>query len=125
MFYLKNGLIKSTFKNLSINKLSRASSHEFIEWCGLVNGIQKHDSLKFDQKIYKNELYLEFIQDNPDYAPKAKLTISRIGFYKWLKAFALYKTGIEPTEDRDLNGLWMVIHTDKNNIVKPKNELDF
>ena len=125
MFYLKNGLLKSTFKNLSIRKLSAETCHEFIEWCGLINGIARHDSLKLDQKIYKNELYLEFIQDNPDYAPKAKMTISRTAFYKWLRSFALYKTGITPTEDRDMNGKWMIINTDKNNIVKPKNEFEF
>ena len=53
------------------------------------------------------------------------MTISRTAFYKWVRSFALYKTGITPTEDRDMNGKWMIIHTDKNNIVKPKNELDF
>ena len=125
MFYLKNGLLKSKFKNLSIRKLSAETCHEFIEWCGLIDGISKHDSLKFDEKIYKNELYLEFIQDNPDYAPKAKMTISRTAFYKWLKAFAIFITGIEPMEDRDMNGKWMIIYTDKNIKVKPTDELEF
>ena len=29
-------------------------------------------------------MYLDFIQEYPDYAPRAKMTISRIRFNKWL-----------------------------------------
>ena len=53
------------------------------------------------------------------------MTISRTAFYKWLKAFAIFQTGLEPMEDRDMNGKWMIIYTDKNKKVKPKDELEF
>ena len=33
-----------------------------------------------DIKIYKNELYFDFINEYPDYGPKAKMTISRTRF---------------------------------------------
>ena len=41
----------------------------------------------------KNDLYLEFIQDNPDFAPKAKRTISRTEFYRWLNSFGIKLMG--------------------------------
>ncbi|QDP56289.1 MAG: hypothetical protein GOVbin3009_56 [Prokaryotic dsDNA virus sp.] len=118
MFYLSNGLIKADFKNLTIRKLSADTCHEFIEWCGLVGADNKNDSIKYNEKIYKNDLYLEFIDDNPDFAPKAKRTISRTEFYRWLNSFALYKTGIKPDEGRDLNGRWIIFLTDKTKVKK-------
>ena len=36
--YLATGLIKSKFVNVNIRQLSAETSHEFIEWCGLVQG---------------------------------------------------------------------------------------
>jgi hypothetical protein len=122
MFYLKNGLIKANFKNLTVRKLSADTCHEFIEWCGLVGTDNPNETIKYNEKIYKNDLYLEFIGDNPDFAPKAKRTISRTEFYRWLNSFALYKTGIKPDEGRDLNGRWIIFLTDKT---KVKNEQEF
>jgi hypothetical protein len=61
-------------------------------------------------------LYIEFIQDNPDFAPKAKRTISRTEFYRWLVSYALFKTGITPKEDRDLNGRWIMFLTNKEEV---------
>jgi hypothetical protein len=60
------------------------------------------------------DLYLDFISDHPDYAPKAKMAISRTKFYRWLKAYGLYLTNQEPDEGRDANGRWIIIHSNKN-----------
>ena len=125
MFYLTNGLLKSEFKNLSIRKLSAETCHEFIEWCGLIGGTTKNHTLRFNEQLYYNDLYLEFIQDNPDFAPKAKMTISRTLFYNWLKAFAVFRTGQEPSVGRDMNGKWIIINTDPNTPIKKLNELEF
>lgn len=118
MFYLTNGLIKADFKNLTVRKLSADTCHEFIEWCGLVGSENANEAIKYNEKIYKNDLYLEFIQDNPDFAPKAKRTISRTEFYRWLNSFALFKTGIKADEGRDLNGRWIIFLTDKSKVKK-------
>ncbi len=56
MFYLKNGLIKSDFKNLSVRKLSAATSHEFIEFCGLILGSRPNELLRVNEKIYMKNL---------------------------------------------------------------------
>jgi hypothetical protein len=113
--YLNTGLVKSKFVNLKIRQLSAETCHEFIEWCGLVDGQDRGANLDSNTKLYKNELYFNFIEEYPDYGPKSKLTISRTKFYKWLVSFAMFKEGIPPEEGRDMNGRWIVIR--KNNDV--------
>ena len=105
--YLKTGLVKSTFVNLQVRQLSAETSHDFIEWCGLIEGTPKNSHLEVGVKLMKQDLYYEFIQEYPDYAPKAKMTISRTRFYKWLTAYAVFATGVTPEEGRDPSGRWL------------------
>tara|TARA_R100000951_G_scaffold23034_1_gene19092 strand:- start:215 stop:2629 length:2415 start_codon:yes stop_codon:yes gene_type:complete len=105
--YLKTGLVKSTFVNLQVRQLSAETSHDFIEWCGLIEGTPSNTHLDIGIKLMKQDLYYEFIQEYPDYAPKAKMTISRTRFYKWLTAYAVFTTGITPEEGRDPSGRWL------------------
>jgi hypothetical protein len=107
--YLQKGLIQSEFVNLKIRQLSAETSHDFIEWCGLLDGTEDNQKLVPDIKIYKNEMYYEFVNEYPDYGPKSKMTISRIRFYKWLHAFCMYKEGVPPEEGRDTTGRWFMI----------------
>ena len=111
--YLDTGLVKSKFVNLKIRQLSAETSHDFIEWCGLVDGQQRNTSLETGIRLYKNDLYHDFISEYPDYGPKAKMTISRTKFYKWLVSYAIYKEGVIPEEGRDLQGRWIIIHKKK------------
>jgi hypothetical protein len=107
--YLTTGLVKSKFVNLQVRQLSAETAHDFIEWCGLVQGHQKNQLLREGHKLMKQDLYLEFISEYPDYGPKAKMTISRTRFYKWLVAYALFTTGMQPEEGRDPSGRWLRI----------------
>ena len=107
--YLNTGLLESKFVNLKIRQLSAETSHDFIEWCGLINGSQENPLLEVDIKISLHTTYLDFIEQYPDYAPKAKLTISRIKFNKWMSAYASFKSGTSPQEGRDMAGRWMRI----------------
>ena len=111
--YLRSGLVKSKFVNLKIRQLSAETAHDFIEWCGLVDGQQRNTALETGVRLYKNDLYYDFINEYPDYGPKAKMTISRTKFYKWLVSYAIYKEGVTPEEGRDLNGRWIIIHKKK------------
>lgn len=111
--YLDTGLVKSKFVNLKIRQLSAETAHDFIEWCGLVDGQQRNTALEVGVRLYKNDLYHDFINEYPDYGPKAKMTISRTKFYKWLVSYALYKEGVTPEEGRDLNGRWIIINRKK------------
>ena len=107
--YLVSGLLKSEFVNLKVRQLSAETCHDFIEWCGLLEGQEPNPLLQTGIKIYKQDIYFEFIQENPDYGPKSKMTISRTRFYKWLNAYALFKEGVQPEENRDHSGRWMRI----------------
>jgi len=121
--YLDKGLIKSEFVNLKIRQLAAETCHEFIEWCGLVDGIPANEKLKVNVKVYKPDLYMDFIEDNPDFAPKAKMTISRTRFYKWLQAYNLYKYDCEPEEGRDHSSRWIIFRNKQHYEHTP--ELDF
>jgi len=105
--YLDNGLIKSEFVNLKIRRLSAETCHEFIEWCGLVKGMPHNEKLDINKRMMKTELYMDFIEDNPDFAPKAKMTVSRTRFYKWLVAYNQFKHDCDPEEGRDSSGRWI------------------
>jgi hypothetical protein len=121
--YLTTGLIKSTFVNLKIRKLSAETCHEFIDWCGLITGKPNTDKLVIGEIIYKQDLYIDFIQDNPDYASRSKMTISRTTFYKWLNSYGVYMTGIQPIEGRSAAGHW--IKFIENSCKTPKDEGEF
>ncbi len=108
--YIKTGLVKSKFVNLKIRQLSAETCHEFIEWCGLVDTHQNREvMLQADTRLYKNELYSNFIDEYPDYGPRGRMSVSRTKFYKWLIAYGIYKEGVMPQEDRDQQGRWIII----------------
>ncbi len=105
--YLETGLVKSTFVNLAVRRLSATTTHDFIEWCGLIKGSTKSNALMFDTKLFKHELYLDFTSDYPDYAAKGKMSISRTRFYKWLNAYGMFSCGRSPDEGRNTDGRWI------------------
>jgi hypothetical protein len=112
--YLTTGLVKSKFVNLKIRQLSASTSHDFIEWCGLIEGHQKNNKLVLDSRLSMQDLYFDFIGEYPDYGPKAKMTISRTRFYKWLIQYGSYITNKQPLEGRDMNGRWFEMQTPKS-----------
>jgi hypothetical protein len=109
--YLNTGLVKSKFVNLKIRQLSAETAHDFIEWCGLVEGQPKNNTLEPEIRLYKNDLYNDFVNEYPDYGPKSKMTISRTKFYKWLVSYGMFKYGVAPEEGRDMMGRWIIIHS--------------
>ena len=106
--YISEGLIESSSSNSKLKRLSSDTCHEFIEWLGLVDGSKGCELIKFNKKIFKDELYMEFIDDNPDFAPKAKRTISRTAFYKWLKYYGDYESSVEFVDGRTNQGRWVM-----------------
>ena len=110
--YLTTGLVKSKFINLKIRQLSAQTSHDFIEWCGLIAGHQKNDKLRFEERLIMQDLYFDFIGEYHDYAPKAKMTISRTRFYRWLIAYGNFMCN-DVDEGRDSNGRWFTMKKPK------------
>jgi hypothetical protein len=83
----------------------------------LVDNGEANRLLEPGERRYKQDLYMEFITEYPDYGPKAKMTISRTRFYKWLISYAMFKEGVPPEEGRDQQGRWIRI--------RRKNELNY
>ena len=52
-------------------------------------------------------MYTDFVEDNPDFAPKSKMSVSRVRFSKWLVAFSQYQYGCLPEEGRDTHARWI------------------
>ena len=104
--YLDKGLIKSDFVNLKTRQFSAETCHEFIEWCGVIDG-KKHHKLVRNLKLYKHDLYVDFTDEHPDYAPKAKMALSRNRFGKWLVSYAQFKYQCDPLQGRDKIGRWI------------------
>lgn len=107
--YLNTGLVKSKFVNLKIRQLSAETCHDFIEWCGLIDSTEANRLLESGDRMYKQDLYTEFVAEYPDYGPKSRMTISRTKFYKWLNSYCIFKEGILPEEGRDHIGRWIRI----------------
>jgi hypothetical protein len=106
--YMRTGLIESNFVNLKARSLEASTCYDFIEWCGVISG-DANPMLSLDTRLMGNELFNHFILDYPDYGPRAKLTISRTVFYRWIKEYGLYITGIEPEKGKDNYGQWIII----------------
>ena len=110
--YLSTGLVESKFVNLKIRRLSAETSHDFIEWCGLVYGGQVNTLLKKDERINLSVCYQNFIEEYPDYGPKSKETISRIKFNKWMYAYGSYVSSVKVEEGRDSSGKYIIIKSE-------------
>ena len=108
--YMRTGLIKSDFVNLKARSLEASTCHDFIEWCGILSD-EENPKLMTDTKLLGNELYNHFVLDYPDYGARAKLSISRTTFYKWLMAYGSFLTGITPEKGKDKFGQWIIIKT--------------
>ena len=107
--FLVTGLVKSKFVNLKIRQLSAETSHEFIEWCGLIDDQDREIVLEPGVRLYKNDLYDNFVREYPDYGPSSRMSMSRTKFYKWLNSFAMYKEGVPPEDGRDARGRWIIM----------------
>ena len=114
--YLRKGLIRSKFVNLKVRQLSAETSHDFIEWCGLLDSASSNDKLVPGIRNQLNDMYFDFINEYPDYGPKSKLTISRQRFYKWVYSYCVFKTGIKPLEGKGEVGKWIeMVEKDETN----------
>jgi hypothetical protein len=105
--YLGYGLLKSHSINQKIRNLGADTSHEFIEWCGLIEGEMENALVSKGRRSYKQTLYMEFTNEYPDYGARAKMSITRNRFYKWLVSYSNYKFGCTPEEGRDRDGRWI------------------
>tara|TARA_B100000780_G_scaffold279102_1_gene255592 strand:- start:4022 stop:6433 length:2412 start_codon:yes stop_codon:yes gene_type:complete len=104
--YLDKGLLKSDFINQKTRTFAANTSYSFIEWCGVIDG-KPHPKLVTDHRIYKNDLFLDFVDEYPDYAPKSRDSVNRNEFGKWLMSYAEFKHECKALEGRDGIGRWI------------------
>ena len=104
--YLDKGLLKSDFINQKTRTFAANTSYSFVEWCGVIDG-KPHPKLITDQRIYKNDLFLDFVDEYPDYAPKSRDSVNRNEFGKWLMSYAEFKHECKALEGRDGIGRWI------------------
>ena len=121
--YLEKGLIKSKFVNLKVRQLSAETSHDFIEWCGLIDGAVPNRTLAEGGRLSMQTLYEEFVHEYPDYSPRAKYSISRTRFYRWLISYCIYKDGQTPQNGRDASGKWIILKPIED--VVPQQTIEF
>jgi hypothetical protein len=104
--YLNKGLILSEYKNKAMMELTSNTNYTFAEWCGAYKG-KPHRKLVKGKRIYENDLFLEFVDDNPDFDKYGKDKVSRNKFGKWLRYYGEFKYKCKPRGDRDMIGKWI------------------
>jgi len=112
--YLVTGLVESSSSNTKIKKLAADTCHEFVEWLGLLEGSDANYTIDFNKKLFKDDLFADFIEVNPDFATNGKRTISRTSFYKWLKYYADFNNDIEWSDGRASQGRWIIFKNKDN-----------
>lgn len=123
--YLNVGLVESVLKKTHLRNFIEDTDQAFAEWLGLIDGSIQNDSIIMDKKMFKDELFNEFIADNPDFAPRAKMSLSRTLFYKWLRSYAEFLDGVSYVEGRDGMGRWIIFRTLEDKPIKKEDELVF
>jgi len=109
--YLDKGFIHADFVNKKLKDFIKDTGRDFAEWCGLLQGYPANALLIPKMKLYKQELFIEFLEDYPDHSSRgAGTTLTRNEFYKWLKLYAQYKYDVEPDEGRDRVGRWITLN---------------
>lgn len=119
-YYMEHGLVKSKFVNLKLRQLISDTSHDFVEWAGLLDNDTHSNKLLVNQQYSTNELYHDFIDEYPDYGPKSKLTISRTKFNQYLKFLGVYMTNGDPEMGRSSSGKWIRLKTQAEIITQQK-----
>jgi len=109
--YLEKGLMKSDFINQRTRDLAADTSHSFIEWCGIVDG-RAHPKLVAGKRVYQNDLYLDFLEEFPDYGHRGSAKVSRNEFGKWLSFYSEYKYNAPSLTGRDMLGKWIELVMD-------------
>ena len=104
--------IKGVENVLFITKKKAISSiARYKNLCGFDNRV--HPKLTKDRRIYKNDLYLDFVDEYPDYAHRGKSSISRNEFGKWLESYGEFKDDITAITGRDQLGRWIEFESKK------------
>ncbi|MBS3739502.1 MAG: hypothetical protein KGY51_11010 [Psychroflexus sp.] len=117
--YLKTGLVSHEFQNLDVRKFIKETNMEFYEFVH-----SEEVSLPEDgTRIYKADLYSQFIQDYPDYA-QGKYKLTQKSFKKYLDKYAAFKN-IKIKHSKDMNGIYIELYNSHKKKRKTNDEVPF
>lgn len=111
--FLDKGFVKSKFKNLKQRKFHSETTKDFADWAEDADNV----FTKADAKSYLNEMFSDFITNNPDYQRMKRNT-----FYRWIEKYGEYKFGKRPEKKRDGPGYYVLFKQKelKSNQIKAK-----
>lgn len=88
--YLRDGLIKSDFKNLKERKFIAETNFDFYNW--MKDCVHTtHGSSVLGQTLYNN-----FIDENSDFGVRGRYQLTLIKFYKWIDLYGEFMYGQKP-----------------------------
>jgi hypothetical protein len=105
-FYLENGLVKSTPKNLALRKFINETCQEFFDFV-------EDNEISLNVRVVKNEIYSKFKEENEELK-----WLSKRLFLKWIKLLADFK-GYTYTDGNSNGQRWFVLgnETKKNDTI--------
>lgn len=115
--YLSTGLVAHDFNNLETRKFIKTTNMEFYEWS------KDGDNLEKNTRLYKGDLYNNFIIDYPDYG-NGKYKLSQKKFRNYLEEFSKFYD-YKYTEDKDHNGRWCQFDCETTNSQDKEDSLNF
>ena len=104
-YYLKHGLVQSTFKNLKIRRLIAETDMDFYEW---MKDYTKTNQLTVDSKIHLQDIMNKFTSENPDFDRGRRRAIQNRTLKKWLSKWCDFKYKTQLVDGRDANGVWVM-----------------
>jgi hypothetical protein len=114
-FYLKDGLIASSFKNLAARKFIKETCSEFYEWV-----IAKDVAIASNTRHTRSKLMTSFTEEYPDYAT-GKFKISQRRFNGWCQAYAKF-IGSEYNEGNTQGVKWLSV--DSSSVKKSEEKVN-
>lgn len=113
--YLTNGLLSHDFNNLETRKFIKITNMEFYEW-------SKDGNISHNRRIYKGNLYNDFISEYPDYG-NGKYKLSQKRFRSYLEEYGNFYN-LKYFEGKDHEGRWCEFEGTPNHNTK-EDEIEF
>jgi hypothetical protein len=116
--YLKTGLVSHEFQNLDVRKFIKETNMEFYDFVNSEDVYLPQDGTR----IYKSNLYSQFISDYPDYA-QGKYKLTQKSFKKYLDKYASFK-GLDLRDGKDVDGRYIELYVKGSEKKETKNDED-
>jgi len=100
--FLEDGLVEHEFTNLETRKFIKNTNMEFFEWT------REEENIGIGVRLYKGEIFQNFINDYPDYGERSKYKLSQKRFKTYLEEYSKFLDK-KYYEGKDHLGRWFQI----------------